>query len=1219
GWKPAILSPAVLICFALLSLILVAIIEVLAQQSQMAGGLSLSTDPDDLSPFATFSYLFLPTIIAVFYSLFWSWVDLDAKRTQPWFEMSREGGATAKDSVLLTYPYDFVGFVPFRAFKNRHWPVFFSGTTMTIIMWAIVPLQAAIMATDTIIRTRDVSLVHDLTFLPVSEHPMTIDNSILNHGYAITWLDQTYPPFTTPDYTIMPFQVQTSDLQTPTVNRNWTGTSVKYWTDLDCWPAQISRYGPTSRRTFDFLNGRGCNVSDIAAYGAFGGTTPYKMFYLGYQDSAYASYAMESPTCRNAHNQFLAIWTHHNGSLMLDQPNDIRLQAAFCETSYHKQPVRVTVSGEDFAPIEESVVPLGPVEPLTEAEFNITSFEYLLGAGVSAVELRVQRDFPFGRLLEQYPHAIDMGLTWPMSPMVGFAIGSQKEELTSLHAFQNFSRLTEAYTVAHKQLFSLALRRVMVNATETLTTQGTEDVELHGIVVSRLLSAVVEGLLGLVTVFVLALAWTCRKAPSSLTEDPNSLASLMDICRDSSALLDSLAGKGCLPEEELTKALQNLRFKLVCRCQTRYGQTIVEVLGGNVDAQASRLSLDRRNSAAARGHYTPIRPWALRRPLGALVIVAMVGAMICLVYLKQQEQIRGGLVPPNASFEVQQLLLSFLPTIFATLMEPFWVLLNRFLCILQPFKDLWSGHSPAKGTINARYTAIPPQLVLWRALGAGHFLLAMLAAVALLSNVLAVGLGGIFNQHPVQARYPRTFETMPFVKLKSETMNSSDFLPMASVIPYDEPFVVLMNNISQNTPFPPWISQDYYFQPFTLPDSQGTLAHAYTSTTRGFGVKTQCSPLGKFDSQGVGPLVNHTISRRGSVVPDCPTSYQTEDLTLGEPRGHTPLGPSATEVVRLFAHRPELSLRICDVMLLLGWSRSSQVEDTQGFMETTFVVCEPEFTTALFELTVDRQGVVLTSKQVSKSSNTLDYQLSTNHTDTLIGALNFRLAKEPSAWHNDTLSRDWMNYLLKITPQHENLLDPHADLPDPEVVIPSIERIYRAIFALILGLNDEVFERSPEPIRLEGVEHRTETRIFIPLPAFIMSVAVLGLDVVVATILYGFGIKHFLPRMPTTIGSILAYVAPSRALREYDPVEECEKTKITTTRGATKPSSTFSFGRYIGDDGRAHIGIELDPYVVPLHLSSLRKGNTRPTKSLFARIRLGRQDSSQKKGADAWL
>lgn len=71
-----------------------------------------------------FSYLYVPTIIAVLYSLIWSWIDLDAKRMQPWFELSKKDGVTAENSLFLDYPYDFVATVPFKAARKRY--VFYS-------------------------------------------------------------------------------------------------------------------------------------------------------------------------------------------------------------------------------------------------------------------------------------------------------------------------------------------------------------------------------------------------------------------------------------------------------------------------------------------------------------------------------------------------------------------------------------------------------------------------------------------------------------------------------------------------------------------------------------------------------------------------------------------------------------------------------------------------------------------------------------------------------------------------------------------------------------------------------------------------------------------------------------------------------------------------------------------------------------------------------------
>jgi len=105
--------------FAITSLALAGLIEFLAQLSRRNGGLALSPSGDSIPSLVKFSYLFLPTIVAVIYSICWNWIDLDVKRIQPWLELSREEGATAESSLLLDYPYDFVAFVPFKAAKRR--------------------------------------------------------------------------------------------------------------------------------------------------------------------------------------------------------------------------------------------------------------------------------------------------------------------------------------------------------------------------------------------------------------------------------------------------------------------------------------------------------------------------------------------------------------------------------------------------------------------------------------------------------------------------------------------------------------------------------------------------------------------------------------------------------------------------------------------------------------------------------------------------------------------------------------------------------------------------------------------------------------------------------------------------------------------------------------------------------------------------------------------
>jgi hypothetical protein len=119
GWKPLSLSTPILLAVIALTVLLAVAVETLAQRSASQGGLALSPTLEDMPEYARFGYLYVPTIIAVLYSMIWSWIDLDVKRMQPWFELSRRDGATAENSLFLDYQYEFVALVPFKAAKQK--------------------------------------------------------------------------------------------------------------------------------------------------------------------------------------------------------------------------------------------------------------------------------------------------------------------------------------------------------------------------------------------------------------------------------------------------------------------------------------------------------------------------------------------------------------------------------------------------------------------------------------------------------------------------------------------------------------------------------------------------------------------------------------------------------------------------------------------------------------------------------------------------------------------------------------------------------------------------------------------------------------------------------------------------------------------------------------------------------------------------------------------
>lgn len=119
GWKPASLRRPFLLSAMALSLLLLLVVEILTQVSRIKGGLAFYASIDDIPAVVTFAYSYLPTIVATLFSLLWNWIDLDVKRIQPWIEVSKPGGAEAKNSLLIDYTSDFLPIAPFRAAKRR--------------------------------------------------------------------------------------------------------------------------------------------------------------------------------------------------------------------------------------------------------------------------------------------------------------------------------------------------------------------------------------------------------------------------------------------------------------------------------------------------------------------------------------------------------------------------------------------------------------------------------------------------------------------------------------------------------------------------------------------------------------------------------------------------------------------------------------------------------------------------------------------------------------------------------------------------------------------------------------------------------------------------------------------------------------------------------------------------------------------------------------------
>lgn len=119
SWKPNALRPVTLITAIMIACALITISQILLVRSQTDGGVIIAATIDDFTLAQSFLYRYLPTIIALVFSIFWNWIDLQTKRIEPYYQLSKPDGAWGKDSLLISYPFDFLPFVPMSALRSR--------------------------------------------------------------------------------------------------------------------------------------------------------------------------------------------------------------------------------------------------------------------------------------------------------------------------------------------------------------------------------------------------------------------------------------------------------------------------------------------------------------------------------------------------------------------------------------------------------------------------------------------------------------------------------------------------------------------------------------------------------------------------------------------------------------------------------------------------------------------------------------------------------------------------------------------------------------------------------------------------------------------------------------------------------------------------------------------------------------------------------------------
>ncbi|KAG9689524.1 hypothetical protein KCU95_g9615, partial [Aureobasidium melanogenum] len=1198
-WKPISLRLPFLTLVLLATCALIVILQWLLYTSQTAGGVIFAPSINDLPLSKTFGYLYAPTIIAVVYGLLWSWIDLDIKRMEPYYQLCSTGGALAEDSLLLQYPFDFVALVPFQAARRKHWSVFTGGLANIVVLWILTPLQAGIFATEDRVVTTTIPFLTSTSYQPASNQ--TEPSALYaQHAYNIVWLNEALPPYSTVDFVLGAFAPATS--YAVDNEETWNGATKLYSVDVVCEPTidWISNPGSSDPLT-KYNSSSGCSFGLPVKTGATTDNNTGKNFaamYVGYwNQNGEADWSLDYSCPIQANHTFLVRSTLFSEAGTMDQslettttPNSgvLKTTSLYCEPRYFEQEVNASVIAANGSVI--SITPVGQKSDLAPQMFDTTFFENAMSSGEDyrgpGMSSNIGRgDIPENTWPDQKTHFVNTNLDMSYLPkMVPFSFAALKR--SSLEDYLNPEVLAESYQAAYRLLFVAHMAHVLKSDFGPTATQhdGQRSYRTQALVLVPGFTYAVVVLLGFAMLLNLSVIYFSLTRTSELRSDPTSIASHLSTVADEPEVLALLSNLDHGSAEELRRILVGTKFSMSADV--------------NVELQSvPTTSSNHRLNAEQRTHSRGVRSPELRWYSGVLFLMMQLACISVFAYLFYRAKINNGLALSSNSRFVRQLLQNYIPTAISTTLEPVWTLLTRQLCVLQAFEELRKGKSVTRKSLTLAYTNVPPQLVIIKALRTGHFMLSLLATMAVLGNVLSVALSSLFFEGAANtdARVPLP----PLVSLPFQSLNGTD-VPFNSNIEVNwqggttkDEFYIAMSNAVASSKLPPWTGPDLFYFPVRLPESSQAGIN-YTVTTGYFGASLECRELVQWktkdikDEQGdiLPSILEFNVTRPDDSIEGCLVEFSRG------PSAHVS-GSSSLEISTVAG-----STDFCKQSVVGGWWRGNASNQTIEVTSKLMMLCSPKLVTGSAEVTVDSSGRVLRPTKLDNSDGSAPEHFTTTPSDLILQAHQFIVDKTGdwvygSKWHNDSFSSDWNNYLMAETFVGDRFLNPDQPAPSFNEAATVFGAIYNKLFAILLGNNVHrlftTLNSRIEPV--VGIQHNLETRIFLSLPAFIMAQIILCLYALTTILLYIRRPWRILPRLPTSIGSIIAFFANSHAVREFENTSQMDM--IEQQRWLDHLDHKWAYGSFIGPDGRVHIGIEREPFVTLLENEYVPRMKTR--------------------------
>ena len=546
-----------------------------------------------------------------------------------------------------------------------------------------------------------------------------------------------------------------------------------------------------------------------------------------------------------------------------------------------------------------------------------------------------------------------------------------------------------------------------------------------------------------------------------------------------------------------------------------------------------------------------------------------------------------------------QIIFSFIPTVIATVLEPFWVLVGRYLALYQPYSELRRGNASPASSLGLKYTNIPPLLIAPRALRHGHIILFLASMMDVTANIFAVALGGIFDRssQPLASDIMVTYPFTTNINTEIQRVMLDEAVPVESFAKdLEEHWLVVNTNVVEATDWLPWVTDKFYFLPFKW--ERGNKADLRTSVTQGYGGSLTCQLL-------AGNTFQQNIKIRDGMANSWPTleinvtmpipdggslrcgNNKTMNIELLK-RGTHPFAVEWVWGLEASDGSDQNAVQACGSLILAGWGRGEANMENDPFLgktsttmqSNTTIICSQQIATSEFRVTVDSEGRVKRSKLIGELK--YDDPRVFNHSTSVVNftAQLAMLLRAPPArgldfgiMHNDNSTHSFSQFIGEHL-INKTLANPSTPSPTFDDAQQALSKFYQRFFTILLAQNqDKIFVPSGDVPRSEiGQLESFKARMSMDPVMFYIAVGILGFQLIAGTIIFVSTPRHFLPKFPFNLASEISFFHASSALS--DLAGTANMSSARRSRHLKRLGGTYGYGKFKGSDGENHVGVE---------------------------------------------